>query len=147
MTEFRQGMAMLGDELDENTVGGRQAHGRFGGWARVSACLNGWPEAGALFLPQVALIGDAMEIHGFVSEAQFKDIVEVSKRTTDEENTTRGKLGVCAPHRPGLGGHSGSSWRCEKKPCQGEPLLPTTPVSTACACCPPACAGGADQQP
>ncbi len=30
-------------------------------------------------LPQVALIGDAMDIHGFVTEQQFRDIVEVGK--------------------------------------------------------------------
>jgi Ca2+-binding EF-hand superfamily protein len=52
MTEFRQGMAMLGDELDENTV---------------------------------ALIGDAMDIHGFINEQQFRDIVEAEQINSHSE--------------------------------------------------------------
>ncbi|KAI7836354.1 hypothetical protein COHA_009776 [Chlorella ohadii] len=52
MAEFRQGMAMLGDELDGGTV---------------------------------ALIGDAMDIHGFVTEQQFRDIVEAEQINSKSE--------------------------------------------------------------
>ena len=35
--------------------------------------------AAALDCVQVALIGDAMELDGFITEGQFRDIVEVAK--------------------------------------------------------------------
>ncbi|PRW61064.1 Glycerol-3-phosphate dehydrogenase [Chlorella sorokiniana] len=52
MAEFRQSMAMLGDELDGSTV---------------------------------ALIGDAMELEGFITEEQFRDIVEAEAINSKSE--------------------------------------------------------------
>lgn len=84
MAEFQQSMALLGDELDEATVccssAGRSA---CGAW-HVGGRLRLWPADGPLPL-QVALIGDAMDVHGVITEAMFRDIVDAELLNSHSE--------------------------------------------------------------
>jgi hypothetical protein len=93
MAEFRQSMAMLGDELDGSTVSASTAFldmslhsmpskSRAVNQHHLQGCLlkSSMPTASSAAPPsglQVALIGDAMELEGFITEEQFRDIVEV----------------------------------------------------------------------